>query len=263
MLNVDHALCGYRLTGKTDKVVLQDISFQVQRGDVLCILGANGSGKTTLFKSILGLIPLLGGGILLDGQDISSLSRQAVARKIGYVPQSHIPPFPFTVLQIAVMGRVSHLPLFASPAEKDYKIALEALESLGIAHLAEDIYTEISGGERQLALIARALAQQADLLIMDEPTSNLDFGNQIRVLRQIDRLAKSGIGIILTTHYPNHVFLCASAVAVIKGRQDFVTGGVEEIVTQQLLEEIYGIDVSIFKTQSPGGQAVKSVVPYL
>lgn len=263
MLTVNHAICGYHMLGQPEKVVLQDISFGVRRGDVLCILGANGSGKTTLFKSILGIIPLLGGDILLDGQDIGSLSRQAVARKIGYVPQSHIPPFPFTVLQIVVMGRVSHLPLFAAPTKKDYKIAMDALETLGIAHLAEDIYTEISGGERQLTLIARALAQQADLLIMDEPTSNLDFGNQIRVLRQIDRLAKSGIGVILTTHYPNHVFLCASSVAVIKGRQDFVIGGVEEIVTQQLLEEIYGIDVSIVKTESPAGQAVKSVIPYL
>lgn len=263
MLTVDHALCGYHMAGQADKVVLQDISFQVQRGDVLCILGVNGIGKTTLFKSILGIIPLLGGGILLDGQDMGGLSRQEVARKIGYVPQSHIPPFPFTVLQIVVMGRVSHLPLFATPSEKDYKIAVDALESLGIAHLAEDIYTEISGGERQLTLIARALAQQADLLIMDEPTSNLDFGNQIRVLRQIDWLAKSGIGVILTTHYPNHAFLCASSVAVIKGRQDFVIGSVEEIVTQQLMEEIYGIDVSIVKTESPAGQAVKSVIPYL
>lgn len=263
MLTVNQALCGYHMAGQADKVVLQGISFQVRRGDVLCILGANGIGKTTLFKSILGMLPLLGGSILLEGQDMGSLSRQAVARKIGYVPQSHIPPFPFTVLQIVVMGRVSHLPLFAAPSKKDYRIAMEALELLGIAHLAEDIYTEISGGERQLTLIARAMAQQAELLIMDEPTSNLDFGNQIRVLRQIDRLAKGGIGVILTTHYPNHAFLCASSVAVIKGRQDFIIGSVEEVVTRQLLEEIYGIDVSVVTTESPAGHVVKSVIPYL
>ncbi|ATW28597.1 iron ABC transporter ATP-binding protein [Candidatus Formimonas warabiya] len=251
------------MPGQPDKVVLQDISFQVRRGEVLCILGANGIGKTTLFKSILGAIPLLGGSILLDGQDMGRLSKQEVARKIGYVPQSHIPPFPFTVLQIVVMGRASHLSLFANPGEKDYQIGRDALELLGIVHLAEDIYTEISGGERQLALIARALAQQADLLIMDEPTSNLDFGNQIRVLRQIHQLAQSGIGVILTTHYPNQAFLCASSVAVIKGRQDFVFGGVEEIVTRQLLEEIYGIHVSLVTTESPAGTPVKSVIPYL
>lgn len=263
MLSVQQAVCGYKEHNRPDKVVLQDVSLQVERGKILCILGANGVGKTTLFKSILGAIPLLGGEILLDGVNRDSFSKREIAQKIGYVPQSHTPPFPFTVAQIVVMGRVSHLSYVQAPGKRDWEIAYQALEQLGIAHLAEAIYTEISGGERQLALIARALTQEAELLIMDEPTSNLDFGNQIKVLRQIRSLAEKGIGVVFTSHFPNHAFLCASQVAVIKNKQQLLIGPVEEIVTKEVLEEIYGIEVELFTSQSSKGQQVKSVVPYL
>lgn len=263
MLSVQNAVCGYKVHRQPDKVVLDNASLQVERGEVLCILGANGVGKTTLFKSILGAIPLLGGRVLLDGVDRSGLSQREVARKIGYVPQSHTPPFPFTVLQIVVMGRVSHLSYAQTPGKRDWEIAYNALDKLGIAHLADEVYTEISGGERQLALIARALTQEAELLIMDEPTSNLDFGNQIKVLRQICSLAESGIGVVFTSHFPNHAFLCASQVAVIKNKQELLIGGVDEIVTKDVLEEIYGIEVELFTGQSSKGVQVQSVVPYL
>lgn len=263
MLCVEKAVCGYKEYRKPNKVVLDNVSLNVERGEVLCILGANGVGKTTLFKSILGAIPLLEGRILLDGKDRSSLTKREVARKIGYVPQSHTPPFPFTVLQIVVMGRVSHLSYTQSPSKHDYEIAYAALKQLGIEHLADKVYTEISGGERQLALIARALTQEAELLIMDEPTSNLDFGNQIRVLRQIKSLAEQGIGVVFTTHFPNHAFMCASQVAVIKNRRELLIGDVKEIVTKDVLEEIYGIEVELYTSQNSNGTKIQSVVPYL
>ncbi len=263
MLSVQKAVCGYKVHRQPDKVVLSDVSFQVGRGEVLCILGANGVGKTTLFKSILGAIPLLGGKVLLDGKDRKQFTKREIAGKIGYVPQSHTPPFPFTVAQIVVMGRVSHLSYSQTPGKRDWQIAYNALEQMGIAHLSEQVYTEISGGERQLALIARALTQEAELLIMDEPTSNLDFGNQIRVLRQIRSLAERGIGVIFTSHFPNHAFLCASKVAVIKNRQELLIGDVEEIVTKEVLEEIYGIEVELYTGRSSKGVQVQSVVPYL
>ncbi len=263
MLWLDQVVCGYQMQKGPAKVVLESLSCQIEKGRVLAILGSNGIGKTTLFKSVLGALPLLRGRILIDDVDMRDLNKRQIANKIGYVPQSHTPPFPFTVLQIVVMGRAAHLSHFQTPSKRDMEVAKNALALLGIAHLAEEVYTEISGGERQLALIARALVQEAAYLIMDEPTSNLDFGNQIRVLRQIKQLAASGIGVIFTTHYPDHAFLCADDVAVIKDKNHFVFGAVDDVVTQQVLEEIYGIQLSLIDAAAPDGRKIKSVIPFL
>lgn len=263
MLTVDRVSCGYKTTRRQNKVILQDISLQLAKGSVLCVLGTNGVGKTTLFKTILGTIPLLSGEIKVEGQNIKSLSKSRIAHKIGYVPQNHIPLFPYTVQQIVVMGRVSHLPLFAVPSTKDLEIAENALAVLGIAHLSEEVYSEISGGERQLVLIARALCQQAEYLIMDEPTANLDMRNQILVLRQVKRLAQAGIGVILTTHHPNHAFLCADSVIVIKNKNSYLIGKPEDIITQPLLEEMYGIDISLTKVRNHQGNEITMVVSHL
>lgn len=260
---MERAVCGYTMPEGRSKVVLEDISFTLREGEVRCILGINGVGKTTLFKSILGAIPLLSGSILIDGRRLEQFSQREIAQKVGYVPQFHMPPFPYTVFQVVVMGRVSHLPLFTAPGAKDREIAQEALATLSITHLADEVYTEISGGERQLVLIARALAQQARFLIMDEPTSNLDLANQTLVLRQIVALAAAGMGVILTTHYPNHAFLCASEVTVLKGKRTFWHGKPEEILSEALLQELYGIDLALVKSRSPAGKEVFSVVSYL
>lgn len=262
MLDIQNAVCGYK-HGKNIHMVLDGISFRVDRGEILCILGANGIGKTTLFKSILGGIPLLGGCVTIDEKDISEMTKAETARKIGYVPQSHAPPFPFTVRQVVEMGRTAHMQLFASPSPSDIKIAEEALDTMEILHLKDRVYTEISGGERQMVLISRAIAQQADYLIMDEPTSNLDFGNQIKVLRQIKKLSDRGIGVIVTSHYPNHAFLVASKVAVIKGKSTFDIGNTDEILTTEMMDSIYGIETSIVSTVSPRGETVKSAIAYL
>ena len=185
--SLSHMTCGYH-----GRPVLSDVSFSVETGDILCILGPNGVGKTTLFKSMLGLLSPLSGTLTLDGEDISRWSNRKKAQYIGYIPQSHTPLFPYTVLQVVVMGRVSRLGLFASPGKGDYAAAEQALEALEILSLRDRIYTELSGGERQMVLIARAIAQQPQVLLMDEPTANLDYGNQARVLSQIRRLAPAG-----------------------------------------------------------------------
>lgn len=247
MLELKSAVCGY---GR--RIVVRDVSLAVAPGEVICILGPNGVGKTTLFKSILGHIELLGGQILLDGMDIRGLTRQAVARKVGYVPQAHTPPFPFTVRDVVLMGRTAYISLFSAPGRQDYRVAEEALGLVGMGHLAGQIYTEISGGERQMVLIARALAQKPELLIMDEPTANLDFGNQIRTLQQVQRLAQSGLAVVMTTHFPDHVYMCATRVAVIKSRDEVIIGEVADILTPALLSELYGLPVNIIKTTMSG-----------
>ena len=186
------------------KEVLRDLSFDWDKGDLLCILGANGAGKTTLYRTMLGLLPVLKGKIMIDGQELHAYGAPVLAKKIAYVPQYHNPPFPYRVFDVVLMGRGAHISNIGTPSEEDCRIAQQMLERMGISGLRDEIYTQISGGERQLVLIARALTQQTDYLLMDEPTSNLDFGNQIRVLKEIRKLADEGMGICLTSHYPEH-----------------------------------------------------------
>lgn len=256
-LEVKSAVCGY--AGKT---VIDGISFSVSSGEILCLLGPNGVGKTTLFKTILGFLKLYGGVITADGQDIARWSRKKYARTIGYVPQNHTPPFAFSVIDVVLMGRTAHLGAVSSPSGADREIAEGALESLGISALRDRTYTELSGGERQMVLIARALAQQPEILIMDEPTSNLDFGNQMLVLGQIKKLADQGIGIVMTSHVPDHAFLCSSRVALLK-HNSFDIGPPEEIVTEASLKAVYGVTVKITATPMADGSLVKACVPMI
>jgi len=248
-LEAKNVSCGYAA-----RTVISDISLTVKCGESLCILGPNGIGKTTFFKAILGFIKLQSGQILLDEEDISGWSRRNLAKKVGYVPQAHNPPFPFKVIEVVTMGRTAHLSFFSSPTKEDRKIAEKALHTLGIAHLQDRTYTQISGGERQLVLIARALAQQPAFLIMDEPTANLDFGNQIKVLNQIKKLVRDeNLGIIMTTHFPNHAFYCASRVAVIERGNIFRIGTAEEVITEDYLKTVYGVDVQIISVGEKHG----------
>lgn len=234
-----HMDCGY---GKIR--ILHDISLNATSGQVFCLLGPNGVGKTTLFKTMLGFLPLMAGSITIDGEDITSWSDRRKAQAIGYVPQVHTPPFPFTVIDVVTMGRTAHLSPVASPSKNDTKIAKEALKELGISYLSDKIYTEISGGERQMVLVARALAQQPKILIMDEPTANLDFGNQVRVLEQINCLAAQGLVVIMTTHFPDHAFLCPGTVGLLE-HDRFTVGTAKEVVTEERLQRAYAVDVRI------------------
>lgn len=242
------------------KEVFSDVSFSVVSGEVLSLLGPNGSGKTTLFKTVLGLFKAKKGEILLDGSSIRGWSRSKIAHYIGYVPQHHTPPFPFKVTDVVLMGRTAHLKAYASPTNEDYKIAIESMETLNISHLKEKIYTEISGGERQLVLIARALAQKPQMLIMDEPTSNLDFGNQIKVLQHIEQLSKSGLAIIMSTHYPDHALQYSSKVALMKDNSINKIGDPNLIITEENMEDIYGIGVKIVSASLADGSNVNVCV---
>ncbi|WP_321531480.1 ABC transporter ATP-binding protein [uncultured Desulfuromonas sp.] len=257
MLEIKSLCCGYKT-----KTVLKDISFTLGKGELLCLLGPNGVGKTTLFKTILGLLPAQGGEILLDNQNVATWSRRRFAARVGYVPQAHTPPFPFRVLDVVATGRTAHIGLFSSPTSKDFAIAEEALSTLGIHHLREHTYTEISGGERQLVLIARALTQQTDLLIMDEPTSNLDYGNQIKVLDHIRRISReTDISIILTTHYPNHALLYASKALILDRHSTVCVGRPHEVITEQYLHEAYQVKSRLLNIVNPSGAPLRVCVP--
>lgn len=244
-LEIERVSCGYG-----NRLIVEDVSLTLDSGEVLCLLGANGSGKTTLFKTVLGFLRPERGRILMDGEDAAAWPRRRLARSLAYVPQAHTPPFPFTVRDVVLTARSAHLGIFGAPARRDVRIADEAMEALGVFELADARYTEISGGERQLVLIARALAQQAAFLIMDEPTSNLDFGNQVRVLRRVRELAGRGLGLLMTTHFPDHAFLCASRVAVMKAGRLLATGSPEAVLTQQRLESAYGVPLRILEVES-------------
>ena len=232
--------CGYG----QDRVI-DYISFTMNAREVIGLLGANGCGKTTLIKTILGLLPVHGGEVLLDGENIKNWPSAQIARVVGYIPQMHTPPFPFQVLDVVLMGRTAHIKPFASPDKKDIKIAERVLEMLNISYLRNRIYTEISGGERQLVLIARALAQEPRVLIMDEPTASLDFGNQIKVLSQVNQLARLDMVVLMSCHFPEHAFIYSYRVVLLNEGRILLSGNPDESITSERLKTLYGVDVDI------------------
>ncbi|NLW78899.1 MAG: ABC transporter ATP-binding protein [Ruminococcaceae bacterium] len=246
-LHMQNVRCGYK-----GEAVVNSFSATVSSGDIFCLLGPNGVGKTTLFKCILGLLPLMAGKITVDGRDTGGLSAAEYAKIIAYVPQAHTPPFSFNVFDVVAMGRTAHLGLMGRLGQRDYAVAADCMERLGISHLAGRVYTELSGGERQMVLVARALAQEPAFLMMDEPTSNLDFGNQARVLQNVRMLAAQGLGIIMTTHQPDHVFLCEASVALMMRDNATLSGAANDVITEENLRRAYGINVAVLHAPHQG-----------
>lgn len=237
-----------------DEFIFKEVSFSVDKGSVVCILGANGIGKSTLIKCLAGIYDIQEGSVSVRGRNIHQMKRDRVATLIGYVPQFHQPVFSFTVMEIVLMGRSAHIGMMSSPSSKDRQIAAESLYYLGIEHLAEKSYDRISGGERQLVMVARVLAQQSQLILLDEPTAHLDFGNQIQVLHLIDRLANDGLTVVMTSHFPDHTFMVADRVALMAkgGLLDF--GHPDKVVTEETLKSIYRIRSSIIR--GPDGRKI-------
>ena len=225
--------------------VLKGISFCMEKGEFVCVLGANGCGKTTLLKSILAFLTPQHGQVLLYGKDIHQMDERERARKIAYIPQYHTPPFPFTVRDVVLMGRTPHLSRICRPTEKDCRIADESMERLGIAHYANKSYTALSGGQRQMVVIARALAQQPDLLIMDEPTASLDFGNQYLVLAQVKKLAREGMGVLMVTHNPDHAFYCADRIIAMEDGKILSMGDAGKVINEAVMKAVYHMPVKV------------------
>lgn len=236
--------------GYRGKQVGSDIAFGLHPGELLCLLGPNGSGKTTLFRTLLGVLPPLAGSVQVDGRDLHTWRRRELARKLAYVPQGHAGLFAFTVEQVTLMGRTARMGRFATPSREDHKVALECLRGIGIEHLRERVYTQISGGERQLVLIARALAQAASILILDEPTASLDFGNQLLVLEHIANLKRRGIAVLMSTHQPEHALRVADRVALLKEGRIASQLRPEEL-TSSILAELYETDPKLVAASLP------------
>ncbi|MGE5088515.1 MAG: ABC transporter ATP-binding protein [Candidatus Levyibacteriota bacterium] len=239
--------------GFPSRRVGEAVSFVLERGETLALLGGNGAGKTTLLRTLMGLLPPLAGRVELDGAVVSAMPPAARAARIAYVPQQHLPAYGFCVADLVVMGRASRLPLFARPGRADRELAQEALEALGIAPLARRPVTELSGGERQLVLIARALAQQADIVILDEPTASLDFGHRVRVLRELDRLRGQGFTIVFSTHEPDHALMHADRALLLHGGRPLALDTVARALTVDNIERLYQTRVQVLDA---GGRRV-------
>jgi iron complex transport system ATP-binding protein len=228
--------------------VLRGISFRVGQREMTAVLGPNGSGKTTLFKCIVGLWKPQDGKIWFKNQDLLQLPYAQRARMLATVPQEHDPPFPYSVIDVVLMGRASHVGIFSTPSKEDYLKAEEAIETAGVQHLKERAYTRISGGERQLVLIARALAQESPVLLLDEPTSHLDFRNQAMILKKIKEIMKQrGLTVLMTLHDPNLAMLFSDSAILLDAGQLVASGSPQTVITEENLKKVYGIDVTIHK----------------
>ena len=236
--------------GYGSRTVAAGIDLAVGRGEVLCLLGPNGAGKTTLFKTLLGLIPPVAGEVTVGGRALDTLSRSELARTIAYVPQAQVMEFAYSVLDLVLMGRTAHLGPFAAPGRRDHDRAHSALADLGIAGLADAEANRLSGGQRQLCLVARALAQDAPLLVMDEPTASLDLGNRLLVLERVRALKAQNFGVIFSTHDPDQAHEVATSVAVIADGRLVAYGPPQETLTGSLLSSVYGVEVMVERTES-------------
>jgi iron complex transport system ATP-binding protein len=233
--------------GYPDRLVGTGLDVRLAQGEVLALLGPNGGGKTTLLKTLLGLLVPRAGEVRLSDRVLTEIPIVERARLIGYVPQVHSGTFAFSVETLVLMGRTAHGSLFTAPTPRDREVSRTALERFGIGALAPRAYTEISGGERQLVLLARALAQEPSFIVLDEPTASLDFGNQGQVMREIRALAEAGLGVLFTTHDPNHAMRAATRAYLLRDGACLAEGPVGDVLTRERLESLYRAPVEVLQ----------------
>lgn len=225
--------------------VLSDVSFSAEAGELLAVLGPNGVGKSTLFRCIMGLLPRYDGEITVNGKAAKDIAIREMAKIVAFIPQSHAPVFNYSVFDVVLMGTSAQVSAVNTPRRKQFELAESAIDRLGVTHLRDRGYMQISGGERQLVLIARALAQNAKVLVMDEPTSSLDYGNQIRILSQIKKLTIEGYTVIQSTHNPDQAFLFADKVLALLDGHIIKYGTPYEAISGDLIKMLYNVDVEV------------------
>lgn len=258
MLSVEDVRFSYH----AHREILKGVTFTLDDGDILCLLGSNGTGKTTLLRCLLGFSRPKCGAVNVDGKRVSALSVKERARYMAYVPQTSTLAFPYRAEEVVMMGRVSHLAGAAAHTRTDRLAVDEAMDRLQVGHLRGRRYQELSGGEKQMVLVARALAQNARVLVMDEPTANLDYHNQVKILAAIKRLSTQGLGILMTSHYPDHAFLACTKVALMKDGCIASFGDPDRVVTSESLTDLYDTPVHVVRADM-GGVAIKTCIPLL
>ena len=236
--------------------VLDGVDFTARGGDLIALVGPNGVGKSTLFRCILGFMKGYTGSIKIDGRETRDMSRKELARCVAYIPQSSSQVFDYSVIELVLMGMATRLGALQTPGKAEEGEALEVLDTLGIGHLAYRGCGQISGGEYQLVLLARALVQQAKILIMDEPTANLDYGNQFRVMERIEGLTNRDFVVMTSAHDPNQVLLHATRALVLEHGHISADGTPADVLTEEVLSRLYNIEVHRKQVEDCGRQVL-------
>ena len=261
MIKVTNASFAY---GKEE--VFHNINLEIKKGEIFCLFGPNGCGKSTLIHCMLGMLTLSSGGIILAGKDVRGLKPREIARAAAYIPQIHEKPFPFKVMDMVLMGRTAYTGIFSVPTARDRAIAEEMLERVGMSHFKDRPYTQLSGGETQLVLVARALAQQTPVLIMDEPTAHLDFRNELKFLETILKLVQdTDLTIVMATHFPNHAFYfegsnLKSQLAMMNDKRIIAQGSPLSVLTEENMERTFKVRSKVVSYESHGRQ-LRQIVP--
>ena len=229
--------------------VLQDISFEINKGEFWAVIGPNGVGKSTLFRCILGLLRPIKGSITIDGRDINTMSRKVLAQRIAYIPQIHRPVFGYSVRDTVLMGTTRYLSAFEQPKAAQLEKADSVLRMLELEDIAEKNYATLSGGQQQMVLIARALAQDAEILVMDEPTSALDYGNQMKILALLRTLAQRGYSVVVSTHNPQHALDFSKNVLALAPDKSSLQGRAEAVIDKELMKRLYNMEVDFVSAE--------------
>jgi iron complex transport system ATP-binding protein len=246
--------------------VLEDISFSVNKGEIFCLFGPNGCGKSTLLECVLGTLKAKKGSVCLEGKDAGTFHPAESARYLSYVPQLHQKTFPYTVNEMVLMGRAAYTGMFSSPSAVDYAAADEAIRRIGIERLRKKNYTQLSGGELQLVMIARALAQQAPVMIMDEPTAHLDFRHELIIMETVVQLIReSGLSVLMATHFPNHAFYFANSdipttVALMDSRRFVAVGPPENVLSEQSMNKTFNVEARMMFYNREGNKRFRQIV---
>ena len=246
---------------KNSRQILTDINFGLGKGEILAVLGPNGAGKTTLLRCITGILKWNSGYTKLHGKNIEDMTVRSLWTHIAYVPQVKNQGTAYTAMQMVMLGRSSKIGTFSSPGQVDIDIVIQTMQNLGIHHLANKPCYELSGGELQMVMIAKALVVEPEIVILDEPESNLDFKNQLIVLNTIRRLADDGMSFIFNTHYPSHALRWADRSLMISDSGKCEYGKSGDIITRENIREFFGVEAIIDEVKVDGDCNASVVIP--